>query len=1042
MSFGARYDNLNTKQKEAASSLDGPCIVLAGPGTGKTETISVRIAKILEETQASPQNILCLTFTDSACTAMRKRLISIIGEEAYHVRIHTFHSFCNAVILENPEVFGFTSNLSPMDELDKILILQEILDQFKLGGPITPFGDPYAFLRDLENSISKLKQENISPERFTEITSNYQEFLNKNKTTFENLISIHGRNLTLEQVNDFYEKIRKESPFADSVRSFFSELEEAIGTDQKSGKHLTKFKNKVKNFYEKASKNVLRNLELAKVFALYQEKIRKESLYDFDDMILFVLEKFKNKDELLAKYQEVFYYILVDEFQDSSGSQNEILKLLGSFFEDPNIVVVGDDDQSIYRFQGANLENILQFSESFKKTKVISLSQNYRSGQKILDASESLIQKNKERISSVFKVEKKLKSSLEKSNEKIKIYELADPKAEKKFVVKKISELIETGVSLNEIAILYRKNKDADDFAEILNKEGIAFKMKRKKNILENKEIEKIIDFLSLIADFSRKDLLFHILHFDCFDFDPLEIHQFFSENAKVSQSNQLKLLEKLLENEKMKELAEKIFKLKKLSLNETLPNFFEVLVREIFLGNVLKNEDKTKNLNALVGFFDYLKEFSRKFPEKDLPEFLKRITLLKENGIPINEEDLWTDKSAVNLLTAHSSKGLEFQYVFIVKADSKNWGKKRTVSKIELPPGILKHASKLETMNKSIEDERRLFYVAMTRAKKECFITWSSLSESGRENLPCMFSSEITDEHKVTEKVELEEIDLEETLKLPFKKDQNKFDLNLDVIKPKLKNYVLSVTHLNNFLICPIKFYYEVLLRVPYAPSKFLSFGNAIHEAFLEFFTRFKKSQKLPPSSFLTESFSKALKRQTLSTEEFKEIEKYGLSNLENYFSNYQETFSPNCLNEFNFRSHGVNLGGIPITGVIDKIEFLDKERVRVSDYKTGNPDNKSSYFKPGGDYHRQISFYKILSSNSPRFSWKMVSGEIDFIVASRKTGKFIRREVDLKEEDVENTKQEIKFMWEKISNFEFNKTEDLKNCENCSFGRICQNA
>ncbi|MBE0574131.1 ATP-dependent helicase, partial [Candidatus Dojkabacteria bacterium] len=332
---------LNPSQQEAVNAIEGPVLVVAGPGTGKTQVLSFRIANILSTTDAAANNILCLTFTESGVAAMRKRLLKLIGKEALYVRIHTFHSFCNEVILSHPENFSFAKELTQLDDLNRIKIIRLILDELSSEQELTivPFYDKYTYQKNILDNIQALKREGVSAE-------------------------------TLENI----------------CKETIADLEANPDINSRTGKPKKDYTDKLK-LYKK-------NLELAMVYKKYSEVLLEKGFYDYEDMILFVIDKFKKDDELLAEYQEQFLYILVDEYQDTNGSQNELLKLF-AFDKSPNIFAVGDDDQAIYRFQGANVENLLFFEKQFENVTTISLTTNYRSSQHILDLSSSLIDNNK-----------------------------------------------------------------------------------------------------------------------------------------------------------------------------------------------------------------------------------------------------------------------------------------------------------------------------------------------------------------------------------------------------------------------------------------------------------------------------------------------------------------------------------------------------------------------------------------------------------------------------------------------------------------------
>src|SRR3984885_5966965 len=350
--FREEYQKLNEQQRLAVDTTEGPVMVIAGPGTGKTQILAARIGKILLESDVFPANILCLTYTDAGAIAMRRRLLSFIGPDAYKVNIHTFHSFCNEVIQENLPLFEKTS-LDPLSDLERIQYFKTLIDGFPKNHPLKRYrGDVYFEMNNLKGLFSTMKREGWTPEFFNEKIDQY--------------------------VSDL--------PNREEYKA-----KRAVGAFKKGDLRTDKIEEETERM------NKLR--AAVNEFTTFQELMRRKNRYDFDDMINWVIRAFEENKPLLAGYQERYQYILVDEYQDSSGRQNRLVALLINYWDQPNVFVVGDDDQSIYRFQGANVENMLEFARSYEKDLLkIVLTHNYRSSQPILDISMSLIGKNEERL--------------------------------------------------------------------------------------------------------------------------------------------------------------------------------------------------------------------------------------------------------------------------------------------------------------------------------------------------------------------------------------------------------------------------------------------------------------------------------------------------------------------------------------------------------------------------------------------------------------------------------------------------------------------
>jgi DNA helicase-2/ATP-dependent DNA helicase PcrA len=428
---------LNQQQLKAVNAIDGPVLVIAGPGTGKTQILASRIANILVETDTLPENILCLTYTDAGTVAMRKRLLSFIGPDAYRVAIHTFHSFCNMVIQENLDVFGFR-NLDPIDELEQIQVLRAIIDDLPKNHPLKRYtGEEYFETDRMKSLFDIMKREDWSPEFLTEKIDSYC----------------------------------KELEFSDEY------IYKKAGT-RKDGTKFVKGDINTDKLNEE-----LRKMELLKAaansFNDYNERLKELKRYDFNDMILWVIKEFKKNSGLLASYQERFLYFLVDEFQDTSGSQNELLEALINYWDKPNVFAVGDDDQSIYRFQGANVENVIQFQKQFSEDiVVVPLEENYRSTQIILNLSSHLIKNNKARILE----EKTLLAKGKNANDLTytpSIWSCYNSLHEASAVSNLILELQKNGTQLNEIAVLYKNHAQSNDIIKFLQQKGIGINTKR-----------------------------------------------------------------------------------------------------------------------------------------------------------------------------------------------------------------------------------------------------------------------------------------------------------------------------------------------------------------------------------------------------------------------------------------------------------------------------------------------------------------------------------------------------------------------------------
>lgn len=618
----AEIQKLNPQQRKAVETLDGPVMVVAGPGTGKTQVLALRIANILMQTDANPYNVLCLTFTESGVTAMRNRLKYFIGSAAYQVKIHTFHSFCNEVIQNHPDKFEFSRELNQLDDVNKIKIIREVIDELAQTGDfeLIPYNNKYRYVSDILSLISNLKKEGISPEEFDKRCAQ--------------ILDLHESEKTISK--------RTGKPSADWQRKYTQ---------------------------------IVKNLEVGKFYALFQNKIKENGFYDYEDMINFVIDKFETDENLLAGYQESLLYVLVDEYQDTNGSQNKIVQLLGSFDKSPNIFAVGDDDQAIYRFQGANVENILFFEREFEGVQTLPILTNYRSSQLILDLSIGLIKHNTARLETYIEgLNKKLKSGLDIPDYPAEVHEFLNSDEELNFLKEKIEELRNNGAQYKDIAILVRKNRDLEEIGDYLATTAIPFNVYSGNNILENKYIIQLLNILKVIndQDKEREKELFQLLFYKYFEIETADAFKItrYAHDTRTSFieviSNSEHVDKLTLNNRaKVKEIFDKIISWKSESYNENFSRFITKVAKESGLLNHVYNLGDLEDKNTLTSFFNYVKQLNSNDKTLSVEGFLNDLKILEENGISVNKDTSFEKKEGVNVLTAHKSKGLEFKHVF-----------------------------------------------------------------------------------------------------------------------------------------------------------------------------------------------------------------------------------------------------------------------------------------------------------------------------------------------------------------------------------------
>lgn len=1025
--FEQAYRSLNDEQKQAVNAIEGPVMVIAGPGTGKTQILASRIGKILLDTDAQPQNILCLTFTDAGVVAMRERLIQFIGSDAYKIHLHTFHSFCHQVIQENLRHFN-KKDLQPLTDLERIQVMKELIDQFPKGHPLKRYkGDVYYDLDHLTALFSAIKREDWTPEWLT------------------------------EQIDRYIQEVIPETD------GFFNKNERKKGNTELT----VKGKNEVERM-EKLKSAVA-------CFPAYQKLLSEKQRYDFDDMIHWIITLFETENDVLLGYQEQFQYILVDEYQDTSGSQNRIVELLASYWEEqPNLFVVGDDDQSIYRFQGANLMNLMSLAHKYERhLQRVVLTKNYRSVQPVLDAAKGLIEHNQQRLIHQFpgltkdlQAERDELRALQISPE-IHIYE--SELAEQAHIASSIRSLIDAGTNPGEIAVVYREHKLGDELMKFLQQSDVPYYVKRSIDLLQDPFTNQVLNLLRYIAaeqdnPFSGEPILFEILHYPYFKIRPFTIANLCYElaekrNKKKAEGTIRGYLNELVaanggnlfvdddQTDRLLQLGRFLEYAQTKLFEENLHRWFEYLLNESgILPWAMTQPDRIWQLRKLSCLFDYLKESTERQPELRLAGWVEQVKLMKENGIRLPLVQTTGKDTGVNLMTCHGSKGLEFEHVFLMGARNDVWEGKRDNNRgFRLPSTVFEEESDAE----AVEELRRLFFVSITRAKKHLYISYPKMKHNGSLLEPSQFVEEV----KRSLKLKPTEI------RLPAEEEAKFASLRFGVVRRpvidpaeqdwvdrQLQQFVMNVTALNNYLDCPLKFYYNNLIRVPSAKSEAAEFGTAVHEALKDFINYMMEHDKIYPSAdYLVEQYRYHLYRgrYVFTQQSLKRFLEHGETVLRAYFEKYYQPAPSDDFIQTEYPLKGVVVNGIPLKGFTDKIQFWGNDII-ITDFKTGKHSKargRGEFERPGGkhqpdggNYWRQAVFYKILVDNLPNKNWNVLEACFDF-VEPNDAGGFDRERIEIRPEDVAYVTNQLTDAWQKIQNREFNTGCGKEDCQWCNF-------
>ena len=968
------YEKLNTQQKRAVDTVAGPVMVIAGPGTGKTQILSRRVANIMTNHQTHPEEIVCLTYTEAGASEMLDRLEGLIGEEGRKVRVSTIHSFCSELILENPDLFGRQPKV--ISTAVKYELLKEIMDKYitENSSLYKNSGDRYSSKDQLLELFSMMKRQGL------------------NKADIE------------------------------------KKIEECKG-----------------------EKKYQRLLDGVSIVEKYSEKILEHNYFDFDDMILWTIQKLKEDEDFQRSVSDTIKYLFVDEFQDTSVVQNKLVDLLVKGKKNPNIFVVGDDDQSIYRFQGVSADNIRDFDKKYQPTKII-LEENYRSSQAIIDASRQLIRNNprEEKVLVAAGANKDYNYQLPI----LKSYPNA--KDEMVGVLSEIKELIQSGVSPQEIGVIYGRNSYGVEFAKILRDNGIFVQMKEEKNLFKDPFFKKLFTILKYICQSSRD--VREVRQIAYCDFFEVEV-------SEITKIRNLKKNEKIIIpsiagiDKKLETIRKKVDRSEKyLSPMYVLSDILKALEIDEY---IMKSKEKYHLVSVLNELYKLMLTECLLHSKLTVKEFLNHLSALQEMGISLPIETVsGSPSNCVQLMTAHGSKGLEFEHVFMMKCNDgkqKNtyWpGGENNSGRFSYPPSLNGKAEN-ESLLKE-EENRRLFYVAMTRAKKILHLSYSD--DSAKTHFINEFEN-FTDPVDVTGS--FEECQAIDEVVIPKFSD--------DILSEILGELSLSVSTLNAFLKCPLSFYFNKGLKLPSETNEAMVFGSIIHEVLEKIYISMDDSQ----SSELTVKTVLPLEEALQLFETIFEEKSYQLSSdrikkdayvrgrniIKNLYK--KDGYLKDGVIAVEQHIKGIKLGDIlntkvdlsevsdiELNGKIDKIE-CEEGVIRLIDYKTGKAKNSKDKLVPpsekeplGGDYWRQAVFYYILVTNAGiDISDKEVLVKYVFVEDSINEDGFSETEdIRITQKEVDIVLDQIKESIMKIKQGDFNcgcgllkKDRDNYPCDYC---------
>lgn len=990
--FKKAIKGLNTEQRSAVEAYDGPVMVNAGPGTGKTQILTLRIANILDKTDTKPEQILALTFTNAGSFTMRERLGQYIGDSAYRVNIFTFHAFCQNVINHNSDYFPQFEYAQVIDDLQKVKIIENIL---KTGSFEILVGthDEYQKVQDIVRALNTIKKEGLSAAQFKELIPKWKE--------------------ELYESEDLYYK-RKYKEFS-------------VG-DIKPAEE------------EKIKRKIAQVTELVELYEAYQKELQSKKLYDFSDMILTVLERLRTDENFKFDLQEQYQYILVDEHQDTNEGQNELIELLTDaehLNKRPNIFTVGDEKQSIYRFQGASEQTFKHFNSLYEDINHISLKENYRSTKNILSASHSVILHSLEDAVEL--------NSHSKENEPITIGGFSNYKFELLYIADQIQDQIKNGVSPESIAVLYRANKHLTDIKQALSHKQVPFSVYSKNSIFEDVDISNIIVLLRVIIDPFDEESLGKALFINFLGINGYDAFKILNGRTQYLKQGK-KLLDIISDTQILDELQvqnkDSILHFSKViteaiivSKNEHILEFLKNFLMNVgYISYMLSSELSQDKMLKLDKLFDEIKKQDAK--EKfGILDFISLIDSYHAYHIDIESSNPEL-KMGVQLMTVHGSKGKEFEYVYIINTTRSNWEKSRSFGGISLP---------IKDYKGDEHDERRLFYVALTRAKRGLTITYSKTDWEGREQEKSQFVTEITlDTVSEINVSDYEEKNISELGLFLQISNQKRTIFDPQFISERFLKRGLTVTALNNYLDCSLKYFYKNLIQIPNGYSAHMQYGHLMHGALEKFLLESKANNKIADKQRLLDLFIQQIEYSSLRDSDRKKYTKRGLENLEKWYDAKSAELSYQVLTEQKIKRDFLLTDGtlLCINGTLDKIEFLKNELegpINVIDYKTGKGYSKKTKDQKA-DLKRQLTFYHILLDGYKESAYYIQNTTLDFIEPDIK-GDFENVSLSITQEDIQEVKQIIQTVSSEIMSTKFlDKGCQKKDCEWCSLHRNSQ--